>query len=54
MNVAFGERNHVAESRITNLEYKASYVYCEEKKQCAHAEIYSKFVTNSKYLNSYK
>ncbi|CAH2098987.1 unnamed protein product [Euphydryas editha] len=46
MNVAFGERNHVAESRITNLEYKASYVYCEEKKQCAHAEINSKFVTN--------
>ncbi|XP_050357243.1 apolipophorins [Nymphalis io] len=46
INVAFGERNHVAESRITNLEYKTSYVYCEEKKQCAHAELNSKFVTN--------
>ncbi|XP_038219067.1 apolipophorins [Zerene cesonia] len=42
INVAVGELNHVAEARITNLEYKTSYVYCEEKKQCAHAELNSK------------
>ena len=41
-NVAIGERSYVAESRVTNYEYKNSYVYCEEKKQCAHAEIQSK------------
>ncbi|CAH0599019.1 unnamed protein product [Chrysodeixis includens] len=41
-NVAIGERSYVAESRVTNLEYKNSYVYCEEKKQCAHAELNSK------------
>ncbi|XP_022837131.1 apolipophorins isoform X2 [Spodoptera litura] len=41
-NMAIGERSYVAESRVTNLEYKNSYVYCEEKKQCAHAEINSK------------
>ncbi|XP_075987202.1 retinoid- and fatty-acid binding glycoprotein apolipophorin isoform X2 [Anticarsia gemmatalis] len=41
-NIAIGERSYVAESRVTNLEYKNSYVYCEEKKQCAHAEINSK------------
>ncbi|XP_037295541.1 apolipophorins isoform X2 [Manduca sexta] len=41
-NVALGERSYVAESRVTNYEYKNSYVYCEEKKQCAHAEIQSK------------
>ncbi|KAJ0171016.1 hypothetical protein K1T71_013215 [Dendrolimus kikuchii] len=41
-NLAIGERSYVAESRVTNLEYKNSYVYCEEKKQCAHAEIQSK------------
>ncbi|CAK1546590.1 unnamed protein product [Leptosia nina] len=46
INVAVGERNHVAESRITNLEYKSSYVYCEEKKQCAHAELHSKINVN--------
>ncbi|KAJ8707317.1 hypothetical protein PYW08_010569 [Mythimna loreyi] len=41
-NMAIGERSYVAESRVTNLEYKNSYVYCEEKKQCAHAEFNSK------------
>lgn len=41
-NMAIGERSYVAESRVTNLEYKNSYVYCEEKKQCAHAELNSK------------
>ncbi|KAJ8705174.1 hypothetical protein PYW07_011001 [Mythimna separata] len=41
-NMAIGERSYVAESRVTNLEYKNSYVYCEEKKQCAHAEVNSK------------
>ncbi|XP_041983389.1 apolipophorins [Aricia agestis] len=46
MNVAVGDLNHVVESRITNMEYKGSYVYCEEKKQCAHAEINSKIVTS--------
>ncbi|XP_022112947.2 apolipophorins [Pieris rapae] len=46
INVAVGERNHVAESRITNLEYKSSYVYCEETKQCAHAELNSKINVN--------
>ncbi|XP_023946306.2 apolipophorins [Bicyclus anynana] len=45
VNVAYGDRNHVAEFRVTNLEYKTSYVYCEEKKQCAHAEINAKLVT---------
>ncbi|XP_045779870.1 apolipophorins [Maniola jurtina] len=45
INVAYGERNHVAEFRITNLEYKTSYVYCEEKKQCAHAEVNAKLIT---------
>ncbi|MCP6198992.1 hypothetical protein NL445_28575, partial [Klebsiella pneumoniae] len=29
-------------SRVTNLEYKNSYIYCEEKKQCAAIEIQSK------------
>ncbi|GBP78977.1 Apolipophorins [Eumeta japonica] len=47
MNVAVGERSYVAESRVTNLEYKYSYVYCEEKKQCAHAELNSKINTPS-------
>ncbi|CAH0764921.1 unnamed protein product [Diatraea saccharalis] len=42
LNVAIGERSYVAESRVTNLEYKTSYVYCEEKKQCANAELHSK------------
>ncbi|KAL4704767.1 hypothetical protein ACJJTC_016888 [Scirpophaga incertulas] len=42
LNVAIGERSYVAESRVTNLEYKTSYVYCEEKKQCANAEMHSK------------
>ncbi|CAG9133770.1 unnamed protein product [Plutella xylostella] len=42
MNVGIGDRSYVAESRVTNLEYKTSYVYCEEKKQCAHAELNSK------------
>lgn len=42
LNLAIGERSYVAESRVTNLEYKTSYVYCEEKKQCANAEIQSK------------
>ncbi|XP_039760975.1 apolipophorins [Pararge aegeria] len=45
VNVAYGDRNHVAEFRITNLEYKTSYVYCEEKKQCAHAEVNAKLIT---------
>ncbi|KAH9637818.1 hypothetical protein HF086_017596 [Spodoptera exigua] len=45
-NMAIGERSYVAESRVTNLEYKNSYVYCEEKKQCAHAEINSKIDTS--------
>ncbi|KOB75992.1 Apolipophorin protein [Operophtera brumata] len=48
-NVAFGERSYVAESRVTNLEYKNSHVYCEEKQQCAHAELQSKIdISNSK------
>ncbi|KAI8425854.1 hypothetical protein MSG28_011618 [Choristoneura fumiferana] len=34
--------NYVAETRVTNLEYKNSYVYCEEKKQCANADLHSK------------
>ncbi|XP_063370071.1 apolipophorins isoform X1 [Cydia amplana] len=42
LNLAIGERSYVAESRVTNLEYKNSYVYCEEKKQCANAELHSK------------
>ncbi|XP_072946075.1 apolipophorins [Epargyreus clarus] len=42
VNLAIGERSYVAESRITNMEYKNSYVYCEEKKQCAHVDILSK------------
>ncbi|XP_049881562.1 apolipophorins [Pectinophora gossypiella] len=42
LNLAIGERSYVAESRVTNLEYKNSYVYCEEKKQCANVEIQSK------------
>ncbi|XP_063834944.1 apolipophorins isoform X2 [Ostrinia nubilalis] len=42
LNVAIGERSYVAESRVTNVEYKTSYVYCEEKKQCANAEFHSK------------
>lgn len=42
LNLAVGESSYVAESRITNLEYKNSYVYCEEKKQCAHVELNSK------------
>lgn len=49
-NIAFGERSYVAESRITNLEYKNSHVYCEEKKQCAHAELQSKIDISSKLL----
>lgn len=50
--MAIGERSYVAESRVTNLEYKNSYVYCEEKKQCAHAEINSKIDMSSKYLKN--
>lgn len=46
--MAIGERSYVAESRVTNLEYKNSYVYCEEKKQCAHAELNSKIDMSSK------
>ncbi|KAL0810218.1 hypothetical protein ABMA28_011000 [Loxostege sticticalis] len=46
LNVAIGERSYVAESRVTNLEYKTSYVYCEEKKQCANAEFHSKLNVN--------
>lgn len=46
MNLAIGERSYVFESRQTNLEFKTAYVYCEEKKQCAHAEFNSK-VQNS-------
>ncbi|CAB3232890.1 unnamed protein product [Arctia plantaginis] len=41
-DMAIGDRSYVAESRITNLEYKNSYLYCEQKKQCAHAELVSK------------
>lgn len=48
MNVGIGDRSYVAESRVTNLEYKTSYVYCEEKKQCAHAELNSKVSMPSK------
>lgn len=46
-NVALGERSYVAESRVTNLEYKNSHVYCEEKRQCAHAELQSKIDVSS-------
>lgn len=49
LNLAIGERSYVGESRVTNMEYKTSYVYCEEKKQCANAEIQSKFNVISEY-----
>ncbi|KAM3956905.1 retinoid- and fatty-acid binding glycoprotein apolipophorin isoform 2-T2 [Aphomia sociella] len=42
LNLAVGESSYVAESRVTNLEYKNSYLYCEEKKQCAHIDLNSK------------
>ncbi|XP_026331141.1 apolipophorins-like, partial [Hyposmocoma kahamanoa] len=42
VNLAIGGSSYVAERRITNLEYKTSYAYCEEKKQCASAELQSK------------
>ncbi|CAH2060387.1 unnamed protein product, partial [Iphiclides podalirius] len=42
LNLAIGERSYVAESRITEFEYKNSYVYCEEKKQCANIDLHSK------------
>ncbi|XP_013192546.1 apolipophorins isoform X2 [Amyelois transitella] len=42
LNLAIGDRSYVAESRVTNLEFKNSYLYCEEKKQCAHVDINSK------------
>lgn len=41
-DMTIGDRSYVAESRVTNLEYKNSYLYCEQKKQCAHAELVSK------------
>ncbi|XP_053619006.1 apolipophorins isoform X2 [Plodia interpunctella] len=42
LNLAIGDRSYVAESKVTNLEFKNSYLYCEEKKQCAHVDINSK------------
>ncbi|KPI95250.1 Apolipophorin [Papilio xuthus] len=42
LNLAIGERSYVAESRVTELEYKTSYLYCEEKKQCANIDLHSK------------
>ncbi|CAG5023070.1 unnamed protein product [Parnassius apollo] len=42
LNVAIGERSYVAEARITELEYKTSYLFCEEKKQCANIDLHSK------------
>ncbi|XP_028026671.1 apolipophorins isoform X1 [Bombyx mandarina] len=42
LKLSLGERSYAAESRVTNLEYKNSYIYCEEKKQCAAIEIQSK------------
>lgn len=52
--MTIGDRSYVAESRITNLEYKNSYLYCEQKKQCAHAELVSKIDLSSKFLYIFK
>lgn len=49
LKLSLGDRSYAAESRVTNLEYKNSYIYCEEKKQCAAIEIQSKIDLSSKY-----
>ncbi|XP_077288489.1 apolipophorins-like [Arctopsyche grandis] len=46
-NVALGEKSTVIEYKNTNLAYKFSSAYCEEKKQCAHIDINNKLDTSA-------
>lgn len=46
MNAGIGTQGIVGELKLTNKQFRILNSYCEEKKQCAHVEVFSKASTD--------